>query len=202
MSQNENEERVVKRSENQAPVLRVERSENLSNVSSKVSSEIRKDRSFEDAEKNEDESLKSKIAALRQGWSDDILPTIDGDPRYHYCWLSTTNQSDPIYRRLRIGYELVRWEELSYLGEQNRVQSGEFAGCVSINELILAKIPMELYQEIMLINHHEKPMQEEELLRANMVSDETDSNGRPLGESFGEGVESLARRFNRRPTFD
>jgi glycine cleavage system pyridoxal-binding protein P len=103
---------------------------------------------------------------------------------------------------LRIGYELVRHEELSYLGEQNRVQSGEFAGCVSINELILAKIPVELYQEIMLINHHEKPMQEEELLRANMESDETDSNGRPLGETFGEGIQNLAKRTVRRPAFE
>lgn len=199
MSDNANEERVVKRSADAAPPA-VNRTGALSSAS-RAEGEGRQERAQEDAEKTFDESLKAKIAALREGWSDDILPTVNGDPRYHYCWLSTTNQSDPIYRRLKLGYELVRHEELSYLGEQNRVQSGEFAGCVSINELILAKIPMELYQEIMLINHHEKPMQEEELLRANMASDETDSKGRPLGEAFGEGIENLARRVNRRPMF-
>ena len=198
MSDSANEERVVKRSADAAPA--VNRAGALSSAS-RVEGEGRQERAQEDAEKTFDESLKAKIAALREGWSDDILPTVNGDPRYHYCWLSTTNQSDPIYRRLKLGYELVRHEELSYLGEQNRVQSGEFAGCVSINELILAKIPVELYEEIMLINHHERPMQEEELLRANMASDETDSNGRPLGQTFGEGIENLVRRVNRRPTF-
>lgn len=163
--------------------------------------EMRKDRAASDGERVADASLASKIAALRAGWSDNILPDIDGDPAYHYCWLSTTNQSDPIYRRLRIGYELVKHDELKYLGEQNRVQSGEFAGCVSINELILAKIPLELYQEIMFINHHEKPMQEEDLLRANMDSDEEDSNGRRLGEAFGDGIANLGRRVSR-PRFN
>ena len=164
--------------------------------------ESRKSRAAEDTERVVDDSLRSKLAALREGWSDDILPDIEGDPNYHYCWLSTTNQSDPIYRRLRMGYELVRHDELKYLGENNRVQSGEFAGCVSINELILAKIPRELYQEIMLINHYEKPLQEEELLRANMDSDEKDSTGRPLGEIYGEGVEKLGQRHPRRPVFE
>ena len=163
----------------------------------------REDRSAADKGRIVDDSLKAKIAALRAGWSDDVIPNVEGDPNYHYCWLSTTNQSDPIYRRLKLGYELVKYDELSYLGEQNRVQSGEFAGCVSINELILAKIPKELYEEIMLINHHEKPMQEEELLRANMATDDQDSDGRPLGQVFGDGIENLGQRaaIRRRPTF-
>jgi len=165
--------------------------------------ESRQDRSAADKERVVDDSLKAKIAALRSGWSDDVIPVIEGDPNYHYCWLSTTNQSDPIYRRLKLGYELVKFDELSYLGEQNRVQSGEFAGCVSINELILAKIPKELHHEIMLINHHEKPMQEEELLRANMETDDKDSDGRQLGQVFGDGIENLGQRsgIRRRPTF-
>jgi hypothetical protein len=166
-------------------------------------SESRKDRSTEDKERFADNALESKLRAIRTGWSDNILPDIIGEPGYHYCWLSTTNQSDPIYRRLRIGYELVKFDELKYLGEQNRVQSGEFAGCVSINELILAKIPNELYQEIMCINHYERPLQEEELLRANLESDEQDSDGRRLGQSYGDGIENLGRRVNnRRPMFE
>jgi hypothetical protein len=163
-------------------------------------SEMRADRATADKEREVDDALRSKIAALRSGFSDNILPDVEGEPGYHYCWLSTTNQSDPIYRRLRLGYELVKHDELKYLGEQNRVQSGEFAGCVSINELVLAKIPNELYQEIMYINHHEKPMGEEELLRANMEGDEEDSNGRRLGESYGDGIQNLGRRVSR-PTF-
>lgn len=160
----------------------------------------RESRAVEDTARNMDEAMLAKIAELRSGWSDSVLPDIKGDPNYHYCWLSTTNQSDPIYRRLRLGYELVKFEELSYLGESHKAQSGEFAGCVSINEMILAKIHVLLYQEIMLINHHEKPMQEEQLLRANLDKDETDSAGRRLNEKFGDGISNLAAP-TRRPVF-
>lgn len=163
---------------------------------------IRADRSDEDKQKISGSSIEEKLRIIREGWSDNILPsTIDGDPAYHYCWLSTTNQSDPIYRRLHIGYELVRANELPGLALQNRVPSGEFEGCISINELILAKIPNELYQELMSINHYERPMQEEELLRANMELDEVDSSGRHLGETYGDGIKNLAQRV-RRPVFD
>lgn len=168
------------------------------------SSPGREDRAASDDEKIQNDgtanSIAEKIAALRDGWSDNVLPDVKGDPNFHYCWLSTTNQSDPIYRRLRLGYELVRSSELPYLGSQNRVQSGEFEGCVSVNELILAKIPMELYNEMMLINHYEKPMQEEQLLKANMDSGEEDSNGRQLGEKYGDGINNLGRVV-RRPNF-
>lgn len=164
-------------------------------------SETRKDRAAADNERIMDETIAAQIAALREGWSDNILPDIDGDPNFHYCWLSTTNQSDPIYRRLRLGYQLVKHDELKYLGTQNRVQSGEFEGCVSINELILAKIPMPLYQAIMSINHYEKPLQEEELLRANMKKDEKDSDGRPLGKVFGDGIQQLGLPVPR-PVFE
>ncbi|MDV7398030.1 hypothetical protein RZS08_41900, partial [Arthrospira platensis SPKY1] len=72
----------------------------------------REDRSAADKGRIVDDSLKAKIAALRAGWSDDVIPNVEGDPNYHYCWLSTTNQSDPIYRRLKLGYELVKYDEL------------------------------------------------------------------------------------------
>ena len=164
--------------------------------------EGRQNREASDKERMVDTAMDDAITRLREGWSEDILPeVIGGDPNYHYCWLSTTNQSDPIYRRLRLGYALVKADELPYLGEQNRVQSGEFAGCISINELILAKLPLPLYQTIMSINHYEKPMQEEELLRANMVSDEEDSSGQRLGKAYGAGIEKLGQR-TRRPDFD
>lgn len=129
-----------------------------------------------------------------------ILPDPNNPPTpgWHYCWLSSTNQNDPIYKRLRKGYELVKAEEMPYFGVQNKVTSGEFAGCISINEMILAKIPQELYQELMLINHHEKPLREEEFLKANAAPQGEDSHGTNLGQR--EGFDSLARRV-RTPTF-
>lgn len=191
------DERVVKSASEQKPTPVVRDQSRIAQQS-----DSRADRSDSDSKKLNSGEIEEKLRIIREGWSDNILPsTIDGDPAYHYCWLSTTNQSDPIYRRLHIGYELVRANELPGLALQNRVPSGEFEGCISINELILAKIPNELYQELMSINHYERPMQEEELLRANMELDEVDSSGRRLGEVYGDGIQNLAQRV-RRPVFD
>lgn len=174
-------------------------------ASTAATSESRKDRSTEDNERTSKDgtamTIEERKRLLRQEWSDDILPHIQGDPQYHYCWLSTTNQTDPIYRRLRMGYELVKYSELPHLGQSSRIESGEFSGCIAVNEMILSKIDVELYQELMLINHHEKPLQEEELLRANIELDEEDSSGRKLAQTEGEGIQNLVKK-TRKPTFD
>lgn len=147
-------------------------------------------------------TMEERKALLRSEWTADILPNVEGEPGYHYCWLSTTNSTDPIYRRLQMGYELVPYEQMRQLGIQNVAQSGEFTGCVAVNEMILSRIPDELYQEIMLINHFEKPLEEEELLKANAVlGDAQDSSGKQIGQTFGEGIQNLARRASRRPVF-
>ena len=69
MSDNANEERVVKRSADAASPA-VNRAGALSSAS-RVEGEGRQERAQEDTEKTFDESLKAKIAALREGWSDD-----------------------------------------------------------------------------------------------------------------------------------
>lgn len=147
-------------------------------------------------------TMEERKALLRQEWVADILPNIE-DPNgyWHYCWLTTGNNADPIYRRLQVGYELVQYEQMKKLGVQNQITSGEFAGCVSVNEMLLARIPNELYREIMMINHHERPMDEEELLRANAEVDEEDSEGKPLGQVIGDGFNKLGARQRRNPVF-
>ena len=112
-----------------------------------------------------------------------------------FCWLSTTNSTDPIYKRMQKGYEPVRASDVPGFA-QYRATQGEFEGCVACNEMLLFKIPEELYQEYMLVMHYERPMEEEEILKANAVSNERDSNGHDLGQV--EGFDNLARRV--RPT--
>lgn len=162
------------------------------------------DRAQEDLPRSDEDGTALTMAErklqLRSEWGNDILPKVDGQPDFHYCWLSTTNHSDPIYKRLQLGYELVTATEIPELATQHRVTSGEFEGCISINEMILAKIHVELYQELMIINHHERPLEEEEYLKANAVLDEKDSSGKPLGSIEGEGIERLGQRKTT-PTF-
>ena len=79
-----------------------------------------------------------------------------------------------------------------------KVTEGEFAGVVSCNEMLLFKIEEELYQDIMMYLHHELPMSEEDMLKANALPVDTDSSGTELGKV--EGFENLARRV-KTPSF-
>lgn len=145
-------------------------------------------------------TMEQRKAILRDNMTSDILPkVVYGQPDMHYVWLSTTNQTDPIFQRLRMGYELVKAEEMPDMASQYRLDSGEFAGCISVREMILAKIHVELYRELMLINHHERPLQEEERLKQQVVMHAADSEGTELGSLSEEdtGFKSIARR---RPT--
>ena len=163
----------------------------------KEATNVRGDRVEEDASRLQEDgtatTMADRLAAIRNDWTNDVLPTPPKVAGWHYCWLSTTNSADPIYKRMQKGYEPVRISEIPGFA-QYKVAQGEFEGCIACNEMLLFKIPEELYQEIMKIFHYERPMEEEEILRANAVDNvrQEDSNGRELLES--EGFDSLARR--------
>jgi len=151
---------------------------------------VRGDRASSDDERTQKDGTSmtaaERRAMLRTEWTQEVLPTPPKQAGWHFCWLSTTNSTDPIYKRVQKGYQLVKASEIPGW-TQYRVDSGEYADCIAVNEMILSKIPEDLYQDIMLYLHHELPMEEEEMLRANAqkaVSGE-DSNGRPLGEVEG-----------------
>ncbi len=159
------------------------------------------DRSSADVERTEKDgtalTLEQRRQHMRKEWTQDVLPTPPKVPGWHHCWLSTTNSTDPIYKRMQKGYLPVKVNELKGF-TQSHVTEGEFEGVISCNEMLLFKIEEELYQDIMLYLHHELPMSEEELLKANAKPQGEDSNGNVLGEV--EGFDSLARRVPS-PTF-
>lgn len=136
-----------------------------------------------------------RMRMIRSEWDQNILPEVPKAPGWHYCWLSTTNSTDPIYKRIQRGYEPVRASDVQGFA-QYKLTQGEFEGCVACNEMLLFRISEEMYQAVMSYFHYEKPMGEEEMLKANAEGNEQDSNGRKLREV--EGFETLAR--NVRPT--
>jgi hypothetical protein len=79
-----------------------------------------------------------------------------------------------------------------------KVTQGEFEGCVACNEMLLFKIPEDLYQDIMRYFHYELPLEEEEMLKANAENavEGQDNNGRELG--VVEGYDNIVKRV--RPT--
>jgi len=84
-------------------------------------------------------------------------------PGYHSIWLTTTNPRDSIHRRIRLGYEPIKPEEIPGL-EYASVKTGEWAGFVGVNEMLAFKLPMSLYQKFMQEAHHDAPLREENKL--------------------------------------
>jgi len=124
-------------------------------------------------------------------WAQKALPDMPEIPGWHQCWLSTTNSYDSIDKRMRLGYVPVRAEE--HPGFDNyRVKAGEHTGFLARNEMLLFKIPNEIYQEVMAHFHHEAPLEEANKIRvqAEQVAGR-DSKGRQLGQIEGDGLDSI-----------
>jgi len=130
-------------------------------------------------------------------WTQSALPKLPEIPGWHLCWLSTTNSYDSIDKRYRLGYTPVKSDEFPGF-ENYRVKAGEHVGFIACNEMILCKIPMELYQDIMLQVHHEAPMEEADKIRVQFeqVQGNRDSSGKSLGQVEGEGFGSFDRQVS------
>lgn len=166
----------------------------------------RYDRSSEDADRMAPEDKFISTQERRRMWSEEwtqsALPKLPHLEGWHLCWLSTTNSYDSIDKRMRLGYVPVKADEIPGF-EEYRVKSGEHIGFVSCNEMLLFKLPMDIYQEVMAYQHHERPREEAEKIKVQMenLQGQRDSNGRPLLSVEGEGFGSIEQQPNRTPVF-
>lgn len=158
----------------------------------------RETRASEDASRAAPEekfmSAQERRRMFSDEWTQSALPKLPEMAGWHLCWLSTTNSYDSIDKRIRLGYVPVKTEEIPGF-ENFRVKAGEHAGFIACNEMLLFKIPMEVYQDIMLHMHHEKPMEESEKIRVQLenLQGARDSSGRSLGRVEGEGFGEIER---------
>jgi len=127
---------------------------------------------------NREISEDDRLAMFRMQLYNDALPNIPDIPGYHVCWLTTTNNGDTIQHRLRLGYELIRAEDAPGM-ELVTMQTGEYAGCVAVKEMIAAKLPLSLYYRYMQEAHHDAPMREENKLEetAQMMREQAERSG-------------------------
>jgi len=135
----------------------------------------------------EKDSNRERIEAFRDRWQNSALPEIPGGtiPGFHLCWLSTTNNYDSIDKRMALGYEPVKAAELGKGFEAlGKMSSGKFEGCVSCNEMVLFKLPEEIYQEVMRMMHLEDPLEHQRNITASVRSTAQDGKG---GRSILEG---------------
>jgi len=145
-------------------------------------------------------SASDRRRLLRQEWVQEVLPTPPEKAGWHRCWLSTTNSVDPIHKRMQLGYQPVRISDVPGF-EQYKVEGGQFEGCVACNEMLLFEIPMERYQDLMMIYHHDMPLEQEQSIyeRVNGKNDE-DSSGKRLSIVEGD-FNNLGRDAVKNPTF-
>ena len=154
----------------------------------------------------DDVAQRERAAAFRDKWQNSALPDIPKDaiPGMHLCWLSTTNQYDSIDKRIALGYEPVKAAELGKGFESlGKMSSGKFEGCVSCNEMVLFKIPEEVYQEVMRLLHLEDPLERQRNITAAVRSNSQEGKG---GRSILEGgileMEKEAARANKSVRFE
>lgn len=140
-----------------------------------------------------DGTMTSKVERrfnFRDEWTANALPTPPGIPGFHLCWLSSTSSSDPIHKRMRMGYVPVKVEEVPGF-EHYKMKSGEWEGMVSCNEMILFKIPLEIHQEMMSYFHHEQPLAEESMIRDN--SELKTKNAVRVADLDEDGLQQMGR---------
>lgn len=122
----------------------------------------------------------------RNEFQQTVLPNIPDIPGFHLCWLATNSQYDPIHRRFSLGYTPVRSDEMPGY-DTYKVKEGDQSGHIMCNEMLLCKMPMDIYQEIMLEHHHYQPMDEAEKIKIQQeqLVNQRDRTGKAMGSIEG-----------------
>lgn len=154
----------------------------------------------------DNKSKRERAEAFRDKWQNSALPDLPGGiiPGFHLCWLSTTNNYDSIDKRVALGYEPVKASELGKGFEGlGKMSSGKFEGCVSCNEMVLFKLPEEIYQEVMRMMHLEDPLDHQRNITASVRNTAQEGKG---GRSILDGghldMEKEAAKANSNIRFD
>ena len=133
-----------------------------------------------------------RIQMFQQELFNDALPSLPDIPGYHVCWLSSTHPSDTLQRRERLGYTLIKPEEMPGM-QHATLKTGEHAGAIGINEMLAYKLPVNLYQAFMKEAHHDAP-QRYALSIASQVDALKEQAARDGGDLMeGDGMNDLRR---------
>jgi hypothetical protein len=147
--------------------------------------------SVREAPENKFVSSEERRKMWKDEWTQRALPAVPDIPGWHFCWLSTTNAYDSIDKRIRLGYVPVKADEIPGF-ENNRVKSGQHDGYIACNEMLLYKLPMDIYQEVMAEMHHNAPLEDAEKIRVQAEQMQgRDSSGKRLGSVEGEGLAEI-----------
>lgn len=136
-----------------------------------------------------------RIAEFESKFMESVLPTLPVPDGFHPFWASTTHQQQTIASLVRLGYRPMKKSDVPGWDLAGTIGTGEYAGCIGMKEMIAFMLPLELYQAYMEINHHKRPLQEEEKLKANLSAmNETarTKGGAVLG--VGDGFDNFGKK--------
>lgn len=137
-------------------------------------------------------SDKERAEAYRRQFYQSHLPDLPPIKGFHVCWGTTTNPRDSIQGRLRLGYQLIKASDLPGF-EYASVKSGEWMGCIGINEMLALKLPLHLYEQYMTISHHEEPLNEERGIVEEALKQQEASHGVIGQVQLEEGTATLGK---------
>lgn len=177
-----------------------------SNTDERLKKELgagRQSREVEDRKVSENRSVTDddRLEMFRAQLFNDALPDLPDMPGYHVCWLTTTNPRDPIHRRIQLGYEPIKADEVPGM-EFASIKTGEWSGLIGVNEMIAFKLPLSLYQRFMQEAHHDAPLREENKLAetAEIMRQQAEGSGSTLFE--GDGLQEMREHNPRIGLFD
>lgn len=159
----------------------------------------RADRSSSDRPTTENRELTDSVrkqeryAMLRD--VNTLLPQPPELPGYHLCWLTTTNNKDTLENRSRLGYTLVNPSEMPDFKIASQKDGQLTNDRIQVNEMVLAKIPYDLWLEDMTYLHHDLPAQEIRGLR-DKVNIGQDGRGRKVAYTGGEFSNGVADGYD------
>lgn len=133
-------------------------------------------------------------------WNFDRLPMLPDIPGYRNTWLSTTHSTDTVARRMRLGYEPIRPEEVPLLKHLQLKGGVENEGMIACNEMLAFKIPEKLYQRYMTHFHHVRPQEEEETIREEIDRQQNIAEASKGRIDLEGGMEDLGKAS--RPIFN
>jgi hypothetical protein len=124
-----------------------------------------------------------------------LLPVPPELPGYHLCWLTTTNNKDTLEHRYRLGYSLVKPEELPGFKLDSQKSGEATSDRIMVNEMVLAKIAHDTWIEHMTYLHHDLPQETMKNLR-DSVRIGQDGRGRSVAYSGGDFKEGVSDGYN------
>jgi hypothetical protein len=137
-----------------------------------------------------------RLAMFRQQLFQSALPDLPPIPGYHVCWLTTSNPRDSIHSRRSLGYTPVEPHEVPGWDHAS-LKTGEYSGCIGVNEMVAFKLPMKLYEAYMHEAHYERPRAEEGKLvdTAEFIRNQAKQAGGDIYE--GDGLAAMRSPMSR-----